>query len=364
MLSVSAPGRVNLIGEHIDYHSLPVLPMAIGQRVSVRFTPHTGPLIQATSKDGFPPRTFVWTASIAPYESGDWGNYLKAATQAVALRWGVHNGIIAEITGNIPPAAGLSSSSALLVAFTLALLKANAIEPTLEELMEILPDGEQYVGTRGGGMDHAISLAGRAGHAIEIHFDPFQTRAIAIPADWSFLVAHSLRTAEKSSAVREEYNQRRFAGQRALKALGFTSYRQHPSPGLASQLTDPLERRCFLHVVTEATRVQQAISALESHDAQSFGRILNEGHHSLRDQLQVSCPELDRLTEAALQAGALGARLTGAGFGGCAILFTTQSHREALKQNLIETFYNGDPTHIFEAIPSSGAMAAGTSSPS
>ncbi|MBL8222618.1 MAG: hypothetical protein JNL62_25490 [Bryobacterales bacterium] len=364
MHSVSAPGRVNLIGEHIDYHSLPVLPMAISQRVTVRFAPNTGPFIEATSKDGFPPRTFEWTASIAPYESGDWGNYLKAAAQAVALRWGVHNGITAEITGNIPPAAGLSSSSALLVAFTLALLKANAIEPTLEELMEILPDGEQYVGTRGGGMDHAISLAGRQGHALEIHFNPVQTRAIPIPADWAFLVAHSLRTAEKSSAVREEYNQRRFAGQRALKALGFTSYRQHPSPDLAAQLTDPLERRCFLHVVTEAARVQQAIAALESQDAPSFGRILNEGHRSLRDQLQVSCPELDRLTEAALHAGALGARLTGAGFGGCAILFTTQSRRESLKQNLIETFYNGDPTHIFDAVPSDGAMAAGTSSAS
>ncbi|MBL8177493.1 MAG: hypothetical protein JNK48_22645 [Bryobacterales bacterium] len=364
MPTVSAPGRVNLIGEHIDYHSLPVLPMAIGQRVTVHFTPIAGPRIEAIGAGGFPPRTFAWSPSIAPYESGDWGNYLKAAAQAVALRWGVRNGIAAEITGNIPPAAGLSSSSALLVAFTLALLEANSIRPTIGELMEILPDGEQYVGTRGGGMDHAISLAGRAGHALEIHFSPFHARPIPIPPAWAFLIAHSLRTAEKSSAVREEYNQRRFAGQRALHQLGFTSYRQNPSPELAAQLTDPLERRCFLHVVTEAARVRQAIAALESQDAPSFARVLNEGHRSLRDQLQVSCPELDRLTESALHAGALGARLTGAGFGGCAIIFTTHDALPAIQQNLIETFYNGDPTRIFPAVPSNGAMAAGTSSPS
>jgi galactokinase len=363
MPSTSAPGRVNLIGEHIDYHSLPVLPMAIGRRVTVHFTPSTGTQIHASSKDGFPPRSFTWTQSIPPYESGDWGNYLKAAARAVALRWGVRNGIHAEITGNIPPAAGLSSSSALLVAFTIALLQANQIEATLEELMDILPDGEQYVGTRGGGMDHAISLAGQQGCALEIHFQPFRTRPIRIPADWAFLVAHSLRTAEKSSAVREHYNQRRYAGQRALQTLGLSSYHPLPNPELAARLTDSLERRCFLHVVTEAARVQQAIAALESSDAGTFGRILNEGHRSLRDQLEVSCPELDRLTDSALHAGALGARLTGAGFGGCAIILTTQSQLRAIKQNLIETFYRGDPAHIFEAVPSQGAMAAGTSSP-
>lgn len=363
MQTVSAPGRVNLIGEHIDYHLLPVLPMAIGQRVTVRFDVADGSRVTAVSLDGFAPRSFEWTQAIEPYAAGDWGNYLKAAAQAVALRWGVHRGIDAEVTGNIPPAAGLSSSSALLVAFTLALLRANGIEATLSELMEILPDGEQYVGTRGGGMDHASSLGGEEGCALEIHFDPFHVRPIRIPADWGFLCAHSRRMAEKSSAVREEYNQRRFAGQRALRAVGFARYADVTDESVASRLNDPLERRCFLHVVTEAQRVREAIGAMERGDAAAFGRILNEGHRSLRDGLQVSCGELDRLTECALQAGALGARLTGAGFGGCAIVFAPRVELEGVKQRLVDLFYGGDASHVFEVLPSAGAlaMAGGTS---
>lgn len=364
--TASAPGRVNLIGEHVDYHSLPVLPVAIGQRVTVRYTRSAGTRMDASSTDGYPPRSFEWTPSIAPYEAGDWGNYLKAAAQAVASRWGVHRGIQAQVSGNIPAAAGLSSSSALLVAVTLALLRANEIEASLEELMEILPDGEQYVGTRGGGMDHAISLAGQAGCAMEIHFQPFRLRAIPIPSDWGFLAAHSTVTAEKSSAVREAYNLRRFAGQRALAALGASSYQSlldsHTEAELqrmaAERLDDPLERLCFLHVVTEAARVGRAIAALESADAGAFGRILNEGHASLRDQLQVSCPEVDRLVDCARAAGALGARLTGAGFGGCAIVFAKRMDLLAIKHKLTDLFYSGKPGLILEVEPSGGALAA------
>lgn len=362
--TVSAPGRVNLIGEHVDYHSLPVLPMAIGQRVTVRYTVAADDWIEATSADGFAPRRFAWAASIAPYEGGDWGNYLKAAAQAVALRWGVGKGIVAEVSGNIPAAAGLSSSSALLVAFTLALLRANGIRASLEELMEILPDGEQYVGTRGGGMDHAISLAGEAGCALEIHFAPFRTRAIRIPEDWGFLAAHSMRMAEKSSAVREEYNQRRFAGQRALAAFGAASYgallgewtEAELLRAAERKLEDALERRCFRHVVTEAGRVRKAVAALEAGDAEGFGRILQEGHASLRDDLQVSCGELDRLVTCAVEEGALGARLTGAGFGGCAIVFARRERIAEVQERLVERFYGGVGGNVFGVAPSWGAL--------
>src|SRR4029077_20854148 len=119
---------------------------------------------------------------------------------------------------------GLSSSSALIVAVTLALLRANHRQASFEELMEILPDGEQFVGTRGGGMDHAASLASRAGCASLIEFVPLAVHHIPIPSDWAFLVANSLHTAEKSGAVRELYNAVRAAGTEALRETGYPSY--------------------------------------------------------------------------------------------------------------------------------------------
>jgi galactokinase len=216
----------------------------------------------------------------------------------------------AEIASDLPAAAGLSSSSALLVAMTLALLRANRHHPSFEELMEVLPEGEHFVGTRGGGMDHAACLASRAGCASLIGFQPVSVRHIPIPPDWAFLAAHSLVSAEKSGSVREQYNARRAAGS-------------------------------ALHVSSEAQRVQDAVRAMEQRDAAKFGRLLVESHESLRDRLQVSCAALDRLVETALDAGAIGARLTGAGFGGCAVIFCMRRDRDGLRRALIQRYYAG-----------------------
>jgi len=136
----AAPGRVNLIGEHIDYHGLPVLPMALGRRIRVAFRPRTDRLIRAIS-EGYGRREFEWTSELTPVPAGDWENYLRAAAQAVGGKWGVGAGLDAAIASDLPPAAGLSSSSALIVAFTLALLRANGLRATFEELMEVLPEG-------------------------------------------------------------------------------------------------------------------------------------------------------------------------------------------------------------------------------
>src|SRR5438067_545257 len=185
---VAAPGRVNLIGEHIDYHGLPVLPIALQRRVRVEFQPRRDRRIQAVSAP-YGARGFEWTADLSPVARGDWENYLRAAARvARTFLPGGRVGIDAEIASDLPAAAGLSSSSALIVAVTLALLRANECRPTFGELMEVLPDGEQFVGTRGGGMDHAASLASRAGCASLIGFNPVTIRHIPIPAGWGFLV--------------------------------------------------------------------------------------------------------------------------------------------------------------------------------
>src|SRR5690242_19167665 len=137
-MTISVPGRVNLIGEHIDYHNLPVLPMAIQRRVSITFDERSDPMIQASSR-GYDMREFALSEG-EPFAAGDWGNYLKAAAQLVTRRWHLSRGLNAAIESDLPVAAGLSSSSALMTGIALALLRVNGITPTLDDLMELLPD--------------------------------------------------------------------------------------------------------------------------------------------------------------------------------------------------------------------------------
>jgi galactokinase len=368
---ISAPGRVNLIGEHIDYHGLPVLPMAMRRSVRVAFRARADRTIRAVSAGGYGCREFAWDPALVPAAAGDWENYLRAAAEAVAGKWGVGHGLDAAIVSDLPAAAGLSSSSALIVAFTLSLLEANQRRPSFYELMEILPEGEQFVGTRGGGMDHAASLASQEGCASLIEFDPLSVRPIPVPQDWAFLVAHSLTVAEKSGAARQQYNARRAAGTTALSRLGFASYRaaiaaisaRTPADleALAMSLPSADEQLSFLHVVTEALRVRAAVAALEQHDAAAFGGLLLESHASLRDRLGVSCQPLDTLVEAAMASGALGARLTGAGFGGCAVVFCMRRDLPDVRRELIGRFYSQSPEfdasmHLIHAEPGSGAL--------
>jgi galactokinase len=237
--------------------------------------------------------------------------------------------------------------------------------------MEILPEGEQQVGTRGGGMDHAAILGCREGCALLVNFAPLETSPIRIPDDWSFIIAHSLTTAEKSGALRSEYNRRRSAGTHALKQLGFASYRSaietHSRDELTALASETMQRsvngdemRCFLHVVTENFRVGEAVVALRDADATAFGKLLSASHASLRDQLRVSSPTLDSLVEIAHNSGALGARLTGAGFGGCVVILCRASDSERVRADLVKNYYshhaNFDPeNHIIIAEPSSGA---------
>ncbi len=342
-----APGRVNLIGDHTDYNGLPVFPMAIQRAIRMVFRERQDASVHLASTDGYAAREFPIAAEIDPYAAGDWGNYIKASARTLARRYGQLRGIDALICGDIPPAAGLSSSSALVVAAALALLGANRIEAGFDELMELLPEGEQYVGTRGGAMDHAICLAGEEGKAVKIDFKPLLLHRVAVPADWRFLIGHSLVRAEKSSGAREIYNARREACRRALA-------------NLAGDLT-PEEQRCALHILTEAGRVEQALAAMRAADIGEFGTLMNASHASLRDQFEVSHPEVDRLVEAFLAAGAAGARVTGAGLGGCVVALCQAADADRVCAAVEESFYQprperqAFPEYLLQAKPSPGA---------
>ncbi len=347
MSLAEAPGRVNLIGDHTDYNGLPVFPMALQRRFRILFRPRADQLVRAMTEDGYSERSFTIASEIEPFEQGDWGNYVKASARILAQRYGRLHGMDMLLHSDIPVAAGLSSSSALVVGSGIALLAANRVEAPFEDLVELFPEGERYVGTRGGAMDHTVCLAGKPGHALKIDFTPFKVHPTPVPPDWRFLIGHSLVRAEKSREMKEQYNERRESCRRAF---------QQPQPVLSE-----MERRRYKHVIAEAARVERARDAMVSSDIETFGRLMNESHASLRDDFEVSHPEVDTLVEAFRAAGALGARVTGAGFGGCVVALCRREEKDGVLERVEASFYAarparaGFPEYLLEAEPSAGA---------
>lgn len=373
---VRAPGRVNLIGEHIDYCALAVLPMALQRSVRMTFHPRGDREVRLVNRDAhFPPSAFTMSDSIPPAPAGDWSNYARAAAQALVQQFPDLRGVDALVESDLPIAAGLSSSSALVVASALAILHANGLSVPPLELMELLARGERYVGTAGGGMDQAIILGARTGCASRIDFHPLRLTPTAVPADWRFIVASSLVHAEKSGAARQAYNERARDSDEARRLvaarlgrpaditypalLAATTLKQLLDVAKAT-LSDVLSRR-FRHVVTEGTRVRQAEAAMGGEDLAAFGRLLDASHQSLRDDYEVSHAELDQLVELAREAGAAGARLTGAGFGGSIVALAAVERATQIIAALRQRFYAprgaaGDVArHVFIAEPSAGA---------
>ena len=371
---------MNLIGEHVDYCGLPVFPMAIPQSAWLLVRPRDDAKVRlADGREDFPPVEFGIEREIAPAPAGDWGNYPRASAQALVTRFGALRGIDAVLCSDIPPASGLSSSTALVIAAALALIDRNELPIEPGPLATLLAQGERYVGTQGGGMDQAIVLGARAGTAARVSFDPLSLDYVPVPGDWRFVVASSLLPARKSGAARRAYNQRPKEAREALAivaarlgaagatAAAWTHARLLSEFGasrvmeLGREALPPTLLRRWRHVVTEAARVEKAIAAMSSGDLTRFGRLLGESHASLRDDLEVSRPELDQLVELALEAGAAGARLTGAGFGGCIVAVVAEEAEPAVHARLQDRYYSPrgvrdpQPAHLFTAPPSAGA---------
>jgi galactokinase len=369
---------VNLMGDHIDYNGLSVLPMALQRHVSVLYRERDDSSVRiAATAEGYEPREFKLSRKLKPYKAGDWGNYAKAAAQGLVERFDINRGFDAVVHSDIPVAAGLSSSSALVVAFALALLHANDHDEVERlELAELLAKAEHYVGTRGGGMDQAICLAARRQSASRIDFNPLRLTAHPIAPEWNFIIAFSLVQAQKSGAARTTYNARTRECRAALKkvsdALGVAD-KVDSYPALlqrrrvrdllraAEPALDETTMRRFRHVVTEAERVRKAEEALAAYDLRGFGRLMKASHASLRDDFEVSAPELDELVDLATRTGAAGARLTGAGLGGCVVALCPQERTEKLLKRLKNKFYEcreyegSLEDQLFVAAPSGGA---------
>ena len=385
--TVIAPGRVNLIGEHTDYNGLPVLPIAIDRDVRIEFAVADDPVVRLDSPVArFDPFTFQLKRPIEAACQGDWSNYVRAAARGL-LEHGVPlgRGISGTVTGTVPIASGLSSSSALVVAAALALLKANGATLPRLELAAVMARAERFVGLEGGGMDQAACLHGREGHALRIDFAPLRVTPVPVPEGWRWVVASSLVRAEKSGGARDAYNERARQCREALEVVNgrlrrdgdALSRRAADAPltyrdlvaaddldatlRRARRALAPVPFRRFRHVVTEGRRVALAEAAMRDGDMRRFGNLMVRSHESLRDDYEVSTDELDAIVALALEAGAAGARLTGAGFGGCAVALCYRHAVAPVMEALAGRFYaprlGGPPTSdmIFAAKPSGGA---------
>jgi len=352
---VQAPGRVNLIGDHVDYNDLPVLPMAIQHRIMMLVRSREDARVRLENVDpAYEPVSFEVGAAIEADGAGHWANYSKAAAQALVRAFGPLAGLDGLVLGTIPPAAGLSSSSALVVAAALALGDVNDLATDRRALMALLADAEHYVGTRGGGMDQAICLGATPGTATRIDFRPLRLNPVGVPGDWRFLVGSSGVRARKSAGAREVYNRRRQECDEAIAMLtedlglegDARTWRgvlevlapDELTARLSGALDAPLDRRAR-HVLTEAARVDTAAAAMAAGDAHAFGRLMTESHESLRDDYEVSGPELNALVSLALEAGAAGARLTGAGLGGCVVALAPAPVASRIEARWREAFH-------------------------
>ncbi len=376
-----APGRVNLIGEHTDYNGLPVFPMALRQEIRILLSPRDDALVRVVNrKREFGPREFTISHEIPPHVTGDWANYLKAPCQALARRFGDLNGFDALVSSTLPVASGLSSSSALVIALGQAVLRVNEKTLSTLDFAEEMAAAERYTGTQGGGMDQAISAGALEGHASRIEFGPLEVFETPVPEDWRFVVAHTLVRAEKSGFAQDAYNTRTKECREALEVVAGVAAARGLAPEGVVSYHHLLERVCIQdlvdlgeenlegtllkrlrHVVTEGSRVYDAEHAMKRGDRLTFGLLMNASHQSLREDYEVSSPELDELVDLALGAGAAGARLTGAGFGGCMVALAGPDSVDGVMESMEQGFYQprGDVGKLdqilFQAEASQGA---------
>ena len=350
-----APGRVNLIGDHTDYAEGFVLPMAIDRECVVALAAGEAGVVRARSSELDGEVTCHTDGrEDARHVEPRWGGFVVGAVQALGDRGAVVPGVDLMVSSTVPVGSGLSSSSALSVSLVLALTAAVGVALSPIDTARTALDAEvRATGVPGGLMDQLTSIQGVAGHALLIDCRDLTVDPIPLPPSIAVMVAHSgvPRTLAGSA-----YAERRAATERAAAALGVRTLRD----ASLDQVRDEPRAR---HVVSENARVLRFADALRAGDIAALGPLLLESHASLRDDFAVSTAELDALVDAFIEAGALGARLTGAGFGGCVVALTARAAVDAVARAVAEGYRarTGLATEPFVVEPVAGAGP--TSSP-
>ncbi len=361
----AAPGRVNLIGEHTDYNGGLCLPMALPHATYAAVAPRDDGRVRVTSLQ----QASAWSAALAEVAPGTvsgWPAYAGGVLWALAEDGIAVPGLDAVVDGRVPLGAGLSSSAALECAVALAACAVAGLpvdDALRHRLVAACMRAEREVaGAPTGGMDQTVSLFARAGHALLLDCRDWSTRQVRWPADAD---ADLLVVDTRASHALTDggYAARRQDCEDAARLLGVDLLREVADRDPAARddavaaLDDARLRRRVRHVVTEIERVGAAVDLLEAGDLESLGRCFVASHESLRDDYEVSCEELDVVVDTALARGALGARMTGGGFGGSAVVLVRRSAADAVEAGVREAFAaRGWPKpEVLAATPSGGA---------
>ncbi|MEH0444480.1 MULTISPECIES: galactokinase [unclassified Streptomyces] len=358
----AAPGRVNLIGEHTDYNDGFVMPFALPHTAVAAVSRRADGRLRLHSSDIEGGVVDLELDSLTPGSDAGWASYPAGVVWALREAGHPVTGADVHLASTVPTGAGLSSSAALEVVVALALNDLYELGLPGWKLARLCQRAENvYVGAPTGIMDQTASACCEGGHALFL--DTRDLSQKQIPLD---LAAEGMRLLVVDTQVTHahsggEYGKRRAGCEKGAALLGVDALRDVPFDGLdaaLARLGDEEEvRRLVRHVVTEDERVERVVRLLESGDTRAVGPVLTEGHASLRDDFRVSCPELDLVVETAVAAGALGARMTGGGFGGSAIVLADAADVDTLTKAVEEAFAAAGykAPRVFEAVPSAGA---------
>lgn len=355
-LIAAAPGRVNLIGEHIDYSEGFVLPFAIKDRTFAAIRKRDDSTVRIASAQRRNKIVTVDINAVKPGLKGEWERY------ALGVLWsmGVNTGVDLMIDGHVPLGAGLSSSAALECSVATAVNHLFDLGLSLEDLARITQKAEnQYVGVPCGIMDQSVSLMATNGSALLLDCRDLSTRNIPFDVASSGLELLIIDTQAHHALTDGGYAERRASCESVAAKLSVKSMRELTMAQLESSknLLSDVEFIRARHAVSEMQRVLDCVEALSQADFVKVGELINQSHISLRDDYTVSCPELDTAVDASLAAGALGSRMVGGGFGGSAIALIEASKTSETIKAIEKAFADKKfkAPRFFTSLPSQGA---------
>ena len=352
---VQAPGRVNLIGEHTDYNDGFCLPLAIDRATWIALRPRDGEVnVHALDMDD----AAMFALDALPRDGADWSRYVAGVAWALQQNGYTLCGWEGVLRGDVPIGSGLSSSAALELAMARAFAAVSGFEWQPTRMAQIAQQTEnRWLGLQSGIMDQLISANGVAGHALLMDCRTLSLSPVPLPAGTAVVV---MDTKTPRGLVNSAYNQRRAECERAAEVLGVAALRDADLTDLeqAADRLDAVVFRRARHVISENERTLRAAEAMRAGDAAALGRLMNASHDSLRDDYEVTSHTLDTMVNSARrQSGCLGARMTGAGFGGCAIALVRQADVTPFMANVAREYEQttGLTPDLFPCQPSAGA---------
>ena len=353
---VRAPGRVNLIGEHTDYNDGFVLPMALSQSIWIALSSQPNPEVELHSLDF---EESVKVPLEENYEkSRGWQEFLKGVLDILKQEGFSLSGWKGVAAGNVPIGAGLSSSAAFELAIARAFTSVGNWEWQPLEMARFCQRAENgWVGMNCGIMDQTISALGQAGNALFLDCRSLENQQVRMPDNLQIAV---MDTGTRHELVDSAYNERRLQCEKAAAFFEVEALRDLTLENLRSseKELDPLVFRRARHVVTENQRVLSFIKALENGTPEKAGQLMNESHHSLRDDFEVSSEALDIISECARESpGCYGARMTGGGFAGCGVALVDASHVQTFISQVSKKYFSatGKTPQLYTCTPADGA---------